>query len=82
MSNEPAAAWRLRVMAQVYPHRGFCEYLAAPQYAIVKLADEISFEEAARLGYLGTAYAALRKLGSIAGKSIVVNGSPARQASA
>ena len=58
----------------LYPHGGFCEYLAAPQYAIVKLADEVSFEEAARLGYLGTAYAALRKLGPLAGKSLVING--------
>jgi alcohol dehydrogenase len=48
--------------------------MAAPQYAIVKLADEISFEEAARLGYLGTAYGALRKFGHIAGKSILING--------
>jgi alcohol dehydrogenase len=58
----------------LYPHGGFCEYMAAPQYAIVKLADNISFEEAARLGYLGTAYAALRKFGPLAGKSLIING--------
>jgi alcohol dehydrogenase len=59
---------------ELYPHGGFGEYMAAPQYAIVKLADNISFEEAARLGYLGTAYAALRKFGPLAGKSLIING--------
>ena len=58
----------------LYPHGGFSEYMAAPQYAIVKLADNISFEEAARLGYLGTGFAALRKLGNLAGKSLIING--------
>ncbi|MNQ22627.1 alcohol dehydrogenase [compost metagenome] len=58
----------------LYPHGGFCEYMAAPQHAIVKLADSISFEEAARLGYLGTGYAALRKCGPLAGKSLLING--------
>lgn len=58
----------------LYPNGGFGEYMAAPQYAVVKLANNISFEEAARLGYLGTAYAALRKLGPLAGKSLIING--------
>lgn len=58
----------------LYPHGGFCEYIAAPQYAIVKLVDSISFEEGARLGYLGTGYAALRKFGPLAGKSLIING--------
>src|SRR3990172_12911198 len=44
-----------------YPYGGFCEYLTAPQYALVKLPDNVTFEQAARFGYLGTAYAALRK---------------------
>lgn len=63
-----------QTMYDLYPHGGFGEYMAAPQYAIVKLADNIPFEEAARLGYLGTAYAALRKLGHLAGKSLIING--------
>lgn len=58
----------------LYPHGGFGEYLAAPQYALVPLCDEISFEEAARLGYMGTAYAALRKMGHLGGKSLIING--------
>lgn len=63
-----------QTMYDLYPHGGFCEYMAAPQHAIVKLADNISYEEAARLGYMGTAFAALRKLGHVAGKSIIING--------
>jgi len=58
----------------LYPHGGFCEYMAAPQYAIVKIADTMSFPEAARLGYLGTAYSALKKAAPIVGKSLVING--------
>ena len=28
--------------------------MTAPQYALVKLPDNVSFEQAARFGYLGT----------------------------
>ena len=38
-----------------------CEYITAPQHNLVPLPDNVSFEEAARFGYIGTAYAALRK---------------------
>lgn len=58
----------------MYPHGGFCEYMAAPQYAIVTLPDNISFPEAARLGYLGTAFSAIKKAGLLVGKSMVING--------
>jgi alcohol dehydrogenase len=58
----------------MYPQGGFCEFMLAPQYALVKLPDNVSFEEAARLGYLGTAYSALKKAGDLAGKSVVING--------
>jgi len=58
----------------IYTHGGFCEYMAAPQYAIVKIADNMSFYDAARLGYLGTAYSALKKATPIVGKSLVING--------
>ena len=53
---------------------GFCEYMSAPQYAIVKLPDSVSFREATRLGYWGTAYSALKKAGSLCGTSILING--------
>ena len=38
----------------LYPYGGFCEFMTAPQYALVKLPDNVTFEQAARFGYLGT----------------------------
>lgn len=56
------------------PYGGLAEYMLAPQYSLVKLPDNLSFEAAARFGYLGTAYSAMRKAGVRAGSSILVNG--------
>jgi len=50
------------------------EYITAPQSALVRLPDNVSFEQAARFGYLGTAYAAIRKSGAGPGHSLLVNG--------
>jgi threonine dehydrogenase-like Zn-dependent dehydrogenase len=58
----------------MYPYGGFCEYMPAPQYAVVKLPDNVSFEQAARFGYLGTAYAALKKAKVGAASSVLING--------
>lgn len=58
----------------MYPYGGFCEYMLAPQYAVAKLTDNISFYEAARFGYIGTAYSALKKIGPLVGKSLIING--------
>jgi alcohol dehydrogenase len=44
-----------------YPFGGFCEYMSAPANACVVLPDNVTFQQAARLGYTGTGYAALRK---------------------
>jgi alcohol dehydrogenase len=63
-----------QLLYDLYPQGGFCEYMRAPQTAIVKLPANVSFEQAARWGYLGTAYSALKKLGHVAGKSILING--------
>ena len=57
-----------------YPYGGMSEYITAPQSALVKLPDNVSFEQAARFGYLGTAYAAIRKAGAGPGRSLLVNG--------
>jgi D-arabinose 1-dehydrogenase-like Zn-dependent alcohol dehydrogenase len=57
-----------------YPYGGFCEYMLAPQAAIVKLADNLDFRQATRLGYLGTAFSAVKKCGPLAGKTLIVNG--------
>jgi threonine dehydrogenase-like Zn-dependent dehydrogenase len=61
-------------MFERYPHGGFCEYMRAPQSALVKLPDNLPFRQATRLGYLGTSYAAVKKLGPLAGKSLIING--------
>ncbi len=57
-----------------YPHGGFCEYMRAPANALVPLPDNLSFEQATRFGYLGTAYSAVRKLGPLAGRTVLING--------
>lgn len=61
-------------MYERYPHGGFCEFMLAPQGEIVKLPDNLDFRQATRLGYLGTAYSAVKKLGPLAGKTLLVNG--------
>lgn len=57
-----------------YPYAGFAEYMTAPASSLVKLPSQMSFEQAARMGYLGTAYSALRKAGAGAGQSILISG--------
>lgn len=61
-------------MFRLYPEGGFCEYMRAPQDALVKLPDNIAVGQATRFGYLGTSYAALKKCGPLMGKSLVING--------
>ena len=56
------------------PYGGLAEYMLAPQYSLVKIPDNLSFEAASRFGYVGTAYSAMRKAGVGAGSSILVNG--------
>lgn len=57
-----------------YPYGGLCEYMTAPQTALVRLPDNMRFEEAARLGYLGTAYRALRTANVGPGSTVLING--------
>ena len=57
-----------------YPYGGFCQYMTAPQYALVKLPDNVSFEAAARFGYTGTSYGAMIKAGARPGQSMLVDG--------
>ncbi|MBU3063184.1 alcohol dehydrogenase catalytic domain-containing protein [Nocardia sp. NEAU-G5] len=44
----------------LYPYGGFAEFMTAPQQSLVHLPDNLTFEQAGRLGYIGTAYGALR----------------------
>lgn len=57
-----------------YPYGGFGEYLTAPVSNLVKLPDNVSFEQAARFGYIGTAYSGLRKAKLEAGQTVMVDG--------
>src|SRR5262245_33241045 len=57
-----------------YPFGGFSEYITASPQRLVHLPPQVTFEQAARFGYLGTSYAALR-LGRVRGGSwVAING--------
>lgn len=57
-----------------HPYGGFAQFMSAPQYSLVKLPANVSFDQAARFGYLGTAYAALRRGNAGPGMTVLVNG--------
>jgi alcohol dehydrogenase len=57
-----------------YPHAGYGEYLTAPAANLVRLPDTLSSAQAARLGYLGTAYSAIRKSALRPGQSLLILG--------
>lgn len=57
-----------------YPYGGFGEYLTAPARNLVKLPDNVSYEAAARFGYIGTAYSGLRKANLQAGQTVMIDG--------
>lgn len=59
---------------QQYPYGGFSEFATAPADGLVKLPDAVTFEQAARFGYLGTAYSGLRKAGVGAGRTVLISG--------
>jgi alcohol dehydrogenase len=59
---------------EAYPNGGLAEYELAPAYALVKLPDKVTFEQAARFGYLGTAYGAYRKVNLGSGDTLLING--------
>jgi D-arabinose 1-dehydrogenase-like Zn-dependent alcohol dehydrogenase len=65
---------RSRKIMSSYPYGGFSQFITAPTTAIVELPDNVSFEDAARLGYLGTAYSAMKKLGVGPGSRLLING--------
>jgi D-arabinose 1-dehydrogenase-like Zn-dependent alcohol dehydrogenase len=65
---------RSQAIMKAYPYGGLCQFITAPEDALVKLPDNVPYEAAARFGYLGTAYAALKKLGVGPGKTVLVNG--------
>jgi D-arabinose 1-dehydrogenase-like Zn-dependent alcohol dehydrogenase len=58
----------------LYPYGGFSEYMTAPQQSLVILPDNITFEQAARFGYIGTSYGALRMAGAGPGSAGLIDG--------
>ncbi len=65
---------RSQEIMKAYPYGGLAQFITAPVTALVKLPDNVSFEAAARLGYLGTAYAAMKKIGVGPGRALLING--------
>jgi alcohol dehydrogenase len=61
-------------LQRAYPYGGFAEYMPAAAERLVMLPDTVSFDQAARFGYLGTSFAALRRGGVGAGSWIAING--------
>jgi threonine dehydrogenase-like Zn-dependent dehydrogenase len=57
-----------------YPYAGLSEFMTAPAYALVKLPDSVNFDQAARFGYIGTAYSGLRKARVDATTTLLING--------
>jgi D-arabinose 1-dehydrogenase-like Zn-dependent alcohol dehydrogenase len=57
-----------------YPHAGYSQYMTAPSTSLVRLPQKLSFAQATRLGYLGTAYSAIRKSALRPGQSILILG--------
>ncbi len=65
---------RSQEIMRAYPYGGLAQFITAPASSLVKLPDSVSFEAAARLGYLGTAYAAMKKIGVGPGQTLLING--------
>ncbi len=57
-----------------YPWGGYSEFTLAPAGSLVPLPDEVTFEQAARFGYFGTSYAALKAANAKPGSWVVING--------
>jgi alcohol dehydrogenase len=61
-------------MYRKYPYGGMGEYMTAPASALVKIPDNVSYDQAARLGYIGTAYSGLRKAKVGPSTTLLING--------
>ena len=65
---------RSQDIMRAYPYGGLAQFITAPAIALVKLPDNVSFEAAARFGYFGTAYSAMKKIGVGPGQTLLING--------
>lgn len=61
-------------LLEEYPYGGLSEYVTASAESLVRLPDEVTFEQGARWGYLGTSFSALRRGGVGGGSWIAING--------
>jgi alcohol dehydrogenase len=57
-----------------YPYGGFSEFITASPGRLVHLPSSVSFDQAARFGYLGTSFSGLRNGGVGAGSWVAING--------
>jgi alcohol dehydrogenase len=57
-----------------YPYGGFAEFMTASPGRLVHLPAAVSFDQAARFGYLGTSFSGLRFGGVGAGTWLAING--------
>jgi D-arabinose 1-dehydrogenase-like Zn-dependent alcohol dehydrogenase len=63
----------LRLLA-AYPYGGFSQFLTASAGRLVLLPPEVNFDHAARFGYIGTSFSALRAGNVGAGSWVAING--------
>jgi alcohol dehydrogenase len=61
-------------LLEAYPYGGFSEYITASAGRLVLLPPEVDFDHAARFGYIGTSFAALRAGRVGAGTWVAING--------
>ncbi len=59
---------------RLFPIGGLAEFMHAPASAIVKLPQNVTYEQAARFGYIGTGYSAMRKASVGPSTSVLING--------
>lgn len=58
----------------LYPYGGFAEFMTAPQYSLVDIPPNMTFEQAGKLGYIGTSYHALRNAEAGPGQVALIDG--------
>lgn len=63
-----------QALFEAYPYAGYGEYMTAPVTNLVPVPDNLTAAQGTRLGYLGTAYAAIRKSGLRPSQTIVILG--------
>ncbi len=61
-------------LLEAYPFGGFSEYMTAAAQRLVRLPNDVNFDQAARFGYIGTSFAALRAGRVGAGSWVAING--------